>query len=420
MVKPTPEQVEWANCEIGVLIHYDVQVFHPTGYQFGNVPAPVLFNPIQLDTDQWIETAKAAGAGYAVLVAKHGSGFCLWPSSAHDYSILNSPYLNGQGDIVSNFIGSCEKYGLRPGIYYHTGYNAYCHVDNPGKVLSGDSEEQKHYNSIVIQQLMELWTNYGKLFEIWFDGGVLSLEKGGPDIVPLLWKHQPKAVVFQGPKGTPSLARWVGNEQGKAPYPCWSTVGDFTGDNECPPPGSGSAEGTVWAPAESDMPNRNHQWIWIEDTDYLLYSVDELVECYYLSVGRNTNLLIGMVIDNRGLVPDADVRQFAAFGNKIRHQFGREIKEVCGQGDTLTMDIGWPTQINHVVIMENIAEGERVREYIVEAMVDQEWTEICHGFSIGHKRIERFETIKASQVRFRCVSSIAVPLIQSLAVLKSN
>ena len=136
-----------------------MQVFHPAGYQFGNVPEPVVFNPTQLDTDQWIEVAKAAGAEYAVLVAKHGSGFSLWPSDAHDYSILNSPYLNGQGDIVGNFISSCEKDGLRSEIYYHTGYNAYCQADNPGKVLSGDPEEQKYYNSIVIQQLTELWTN---------------------------------------------------------------------------------------------------------------------------------------------------------------------------------------------------------------------------------------------------------------------
>lgn len=420
MVKPTPEQVEWANCEIGILIHYDMQVFHPAGYQFGDVPSPMLFNPTQLDTDQWIEIAKAAGAEYVVLVAKHGSGFSLWPSKAHDYSILNSPYLNGQGDIVSDFIGSCEKYGMRPGIYYHTGYNAYCQVDNPGKVLSGDPEEQKRYNSTVIQQVTELWTNYGELFEIWFDGGILSLEQGGPDIVPLLWRHQPKAVVFQGPKGTPSLARWVGNEQGKAPYPCWSTVRNFTGDNECPTPGAGSAKGTVWAPAESDMPNRNHQWIWVEDTDHLLYSVDDLLECYYLSVGRNTNLLIGMVIDNRGLVPEADVKQFTEFGRRIRRQFGKKIKDVCGQGETFTIDIGYPTQIDHVVVMENIAEGERVREYVIEAMVGREWIEICQGFSIGHKRIERFDAIKTSQVRLRCVSSIAEPIIQSLSVLKSN
>ena len=397
-----------------------MQVFHPAGYQFGDVPSPMLFNPTQLDTDQWIEIAKAAGAEYVVLVAKHGSGFSLWPSKAHDYSILNSPYLNGQGDIVSDFIGSCEKYGMRPGIYYHTGYNAYCQVDNPGKVLSGDPEEQKRYNSTVIQQVTELWTNYGELFEIWFDGGIFSLEQGGPDIVPLLWRHQPKAVVFQGPKGTPSLARWVGNEQGKAPYPCWSTVRNFTGDNECPTPGAGSAKGTVWAPAESDMPNRNHQWIWVEDTDHLLYSVDDLLECYYLSVGRNTNLLIGMVVDNRGLVPEADVKQFTEFGRRIRRQFGKKIKDVCGQGETFTIDIGYPTQIDHVVVMENIAEGERVREYVIEAMVGREWIEICQGFSIGHKRIERFDAIKTSQVRLRCVSSIAEPIIQSLSVLKSN
>ena len=397
-----------------------MQVFHPAGYQFGDVPSPMLFNPTQLDTDQWIEIAKAAGAEYVVLVAKHGSGFSLWPSKAHDYSILNSPYLNGQGDIVSDFIGSCEKYGMRPGIYYHTGYNAYCQVDNPGKVLSGDPEEQKRYNSTVIQQVTELWTNYGELFEIWFDGGILSLEQGGPDIVPLLWRHQPKAVVFQGPKGTPSLARWVGNEQGKAPYPCWSTVRNFTGDNECPTPGAGSAKGTVWVPAESDIPNRNHQWIWVEDTDHLLYSVDDLLECYYLSVGRNTNLLIGMVIDNRGLVPEADVKQFTEFGRRIRRQFGKKIKDVCGQGETFTIDIGYPTQIDHVVVMENIAEGERVREYVIEAMVGREWIEICQGFSIGHKRIERFDAIKTSQVRLRCVSSIAEPIIQSLSVLKSN
>ncbi len=236
----------------------------------------------------------------------------------------------------------------------------------------------------------------------------------------MLWELQPQAVVFQGPKGTPSLVRWVGNEQGKAPYPCWSAIEDFTGDNECPQSGDGSADGTVWAPAESDMPNRNHQWIWIVGTDHLLYSVDELVERYYLSVGRNTNLLIGMVIDDKGLVPEADVRQFTVFGGEIRRQFSQKIKEIGGQGDTLTLNVGQPTQINHVVIMENIAEGERVREYAIDVMVDLEWAEICRGFSIGHKRIEHFEPIKTSQVRFRCVKSIAEPLIQSLAVLKNN
>jgi len=419
LVKPTPEQIEWADCEIGALIHYDIQVFHPSGYDFNNVPEPTVFNPSELDTDQWIDTAKAAGAKYALLVAKHGSGFSLWQSEAHEYSVKSSPWRNGKGDIVGDFISSCEKYDIRPGIYYHTGHNAYCKANNPGKVLSGKPEDQKRYNNIVIQQLTELWSNYGKLFEIWFDGGVLPPEKGGPDVVSLLWKLQQQAVVFQGPKGTPSLIRWVGNEQGKAPYPCWSTIEDFAGDNECPQPGAGSPDGKTWSPAESDVPNRNHQWIWAEGGENLLYSVDELVERYYLAVGRNTNLLIGMVIDDKGLVPEADVEQFSSFGKAIRRRFSKKIAEISGEGNIITLDIEGMTKIDHVVIMEEISQGERVREYVIEGLQGEKWTMIAKGLSIGHKRIEHFEPLNVSKVRFRCTKSIAEPIIRNMAVFIS-
>ena len=137
---PMARQVEWADCEVGVLIHYDIQVFHPAGYQFDDVPSAAVFDPTQLDTDQWIQTVKAAGIEYAVLVAKHGSGFSLWPTAAHDYSVKRSPWKNGVGDIVADFVASCWKYDLRPGLYYHTGYNAYCNVDNPVRVRAGDTE----------------------------------------------------------------------------------------------------------------------------------------------------------------------------------------------------------------------------------------------------------------------------------------
>ena len=127
--------------------------------------------------------AKAAGATYAVLVAKHCSGFSLWPTKAHPYSVKNTPWRNGQGDIVKDFIASCKKYGLRPGIYASTTANGYLKVDNPGKVVSGDPEEQKKYNEIVKMQLTELWSEYGDLMEVWFDGGVLPPEKGGFDVL---------------------------------------------------------------------------------------------------------------------------------------------------------------------------------------------------------------------------------------------
>jgi alpha-L-fucosidase len=293
-------------------------------------------------------------------------------------------------------------------------------VDNPGKVLSGDPEEQKRYNEIVIQQLTEIWSNYGKLLEIWFDGGVLPPEQGGPDIPALLWKLQPQAVVFQGPKGTPSLLRWVGNERGEAPYPCWSTTnmktGNITGGAECPEAGAGDPGGAIWAPAESDMPNRNHRWFWVEGEDHLLYSVNELVERYYLSVGRNTNLLLGMVIDDRGLVPDADVKQFTEFGAEVRRRFSRNLAEVSGEGDEVILNLGQPTMVDSVITMEDIDKGERVREYVIDGLVDGEWTEICKGISIGHKRINCFEPVEVSKVKLRCTKSVAMPIIRRLAV----
>jgi alpha-L-fucosidase len=230
-VLPTKALVKWANSEIGVLIHFDLQVFEPT-YNFRKDwnyhPDLSIFNPKELDTDQWIRAAKSMGATYVVLVAKHCSGFSLWPTKAHPYSVKNTPWRNGQGDILKDFMASCKKFGLKPGIYASTTANGYLKVDNPGKVVSHNAEEQKKYNEIVKLQLTELWSQYGELFEVWFDGGVLPPEKGGFDILSLLKKYQPKSLAFQGPYGYENNIRWVGNENGVAPYPCWARADSTT------------------------------------------------------------------------------------------------------------------------------------------------------------------------------------------------
>ncbi|HOO26502.1 MAG TPA: alpha-L-fucosidase, partial [Clostridiales bacterium] len=165
---PTPAQLEWADAELGVLIHYDIPVFSP-GYEwrekFDKPLDSALFNPSELNTDQWLETAASMGAKYAVLVAKHCTGFCIWPTRAHDYSVKSSPWRNGEGDIVADFIKSCRKFNIRPGIYYSVSANGYLKVDNPGKVISGDPKEQEAYNKTVELQVTELWTGYGELFE---------------------------------------------------------------------------------------------------------------------------------------------------------------------------------------------------------------------------------------------------------------
>ena len=427
LVLPTPAQVEWLERGIGVIIHFDVQVFEP-GYEFRNqwgyTPDPSVFTPTELDTDQWIATAKAAGATYAVLVAKHCSGFSLWPTEAHGYSVKSSPWRDGKGDIVADFFASCKKFGLKPGLYASAGCNAY--LDCDGKVRSGDPAEQARYNQIVMTQLAELWTNYGEVFYIWFDGGVLPLEEGGPDIVPLLKKLQPNAVVFQGPHDLPSLTRFTGNERGEAPDPFWNTTNDLTSDDGTVEVDNraGDPNGNRWVCGEADLPNRGQSqafqggWFWRKGDEEFLYSLDHLVERYFTSIGRNTNLLIGMVIDPRGLVPDPDARRFAEFGGRMKQILSNRIAVASSTGNTHSLPLPVGSAPNMLMLMEDIAQGERVRKFVVEGHIGGEWIKIWAGTVIGHNRIERFEPIPASELRLTILESAAEPQIREFSAWK--
>ena len=405
---PTQEQRIWADLEIGVIIHLDVQTFVPEykfRRQWGYVPPAEAFAPMELDTDQWIRSAKAAGAKYAVLVAKHCSGFSLWPTDAHEYSIKQSPWKNGGGDIVGDFFASCEKYGIKPGLYYSASCNAFCNVDNPGTVRDGDPQAQETYNEMVLAQLTELWTRYGDVFEIWFDGGCLPVEQGGPDIASLLHQLQPDAVVFQGPPGTKSLLRWVGNERGVAPKNCFATVGDR------------------WEPAESDFPNRyalkafQGGWFWRAGEDGALRSPKALFKNYLTSAGRNTNMLIGMVIDNRGLVPDADAAVFARFGDMMAKAFGAPIASLERDGlhaapDPYKVRLALPESASprYLVMEEDIAFGERVQGYRVMA-----GGKTIKGKCIGHKRILAVPA-ETKEVVLEITEAKAEPALKNLAV----
>lgn len=425
VVVPNEVQRKWAEAEIGVLIHFDMPVFAP-GYnwrQWGTHPDASAFNPSQLDTDQWLRAAKALGAKYAVLVAKHCSGFSLWPTAAHEYSVKNSPWRGGKGDIVADFVRSCRKYGLEPGIYASTTANGFLHVDNPGLVKDGSPVSQEQYNAIVTQQLTELWSNYGPLFEIWFDGGVLAREKGGAEVLPLVERLQPQAIAFQGPFGHPNLIRWVGNEEGAAPYPCWATADSTTNsDGTVVVDGlHGNPDAPYWCPGESDFTlrwNRSFQggWFWHAGEDSMMFSVGQLMGKYETSVGRNTNMLLGVVVDDRGLVPDADVQRMAEFGNVIREKYGHPLAETSGDGDTLTITLDAPALIDRLVIQEDIALGERVLEYQVQALTAGAWVEVCHGTNIGHKRIETFTPVIATSARLIVTKEKATPHISSFRI----
>ncbi|GAA4802000.1 alpha-L-fucosidase [Olivibacter ginsenosidimutans] len=439
-VLPSPAHVAWADAEVGAIFHLDLVNFEPDydWRNWGTHPSAKIFNPSKLNTDQWVQAAKSAGATYAVLVAKHCSGFSLWPTAAHDYSVKSSPWKNGKGDIVRDFIASCKKYGLKPGIYASASANGYLYVDNPGKVQKGSPVTQQQYNAIVKQQLTELWSNYGNLFEIWFDGGVLPVEAGGPDLAPLLKKLQPNAVIFQGPSDAKNLIRWVGNEEGKAPYPNWSRS-DFTTSAT----GTikidsinGNPEGKIWCPGEADFPLRTGWqggWFWKADGQKML-STDALLQAYYTSVGRNSNMLLGIVIDTSGLVPQEDYTRLSAFGSILKGIKRTNIGGLSNKnGKSFELDLGQSHEINQVEIMEDIRFGERIRRYEVQAWIDHAWKTVAEGTSVGHKRLQVFETVKTPKVRLMIhtaqgeprikqftVSKLATPVLQPLLTISTS
>ncbi|MDP4129552.1 MAG: alpha-L-fucosidase [Bacteroidota bacterium] len=426
-VLPSESHVQWADAEIGAIFHLDMPVFVPDydWRHWGTQPPASVFNPTKLNTDQWIRAAKAAGAKYAVLVAKHCSGFSLWPTKAHEYSVKNCPWENGKGDIVADFIASCKKYGLKPGIYASASANGFLYVDNPGKVQPGGPVNQQEYNAIVRKQLTELWSNYGKLFEIWFDGGVLPAKDGGPDIAPLLKKLQPDAVVFQGPADAKNLIRWIGNENGLAPYPNWATTNRAIDANGTLKPDdmSGSPNGKLWCPGETDFPLRSGWqggWFWKSEGQGLL-TPDQLLNNYITSVGRNSNMLIGIVIDSSGLVPEKDVQLLQTFGDEIKNRFSSPVAVTHGKGSLIELNISKdPQPVNSIIIAEDISKGERIRNYLVEAWLNDQWQTVAQGESVGHKRIQTFNRIDTRKLRLKISNSEGTPQVKEFAVFNTR
>jgi len=396
-----------------MFIHFDMVTY--TGKMKPRTPADVnIYNPVKLDTDQWLETAKAMGARYAVFVAKHCTGFMSWQSNAYPYGVRQTKWRDGKGDVVKDFIASCKKYDIKPGLYASTTSNAWWGVDNPGRIKWGDKKQEDYARACEVM-LTELWGNYGPLTEIWFDGGTLSPKRGGPDLIPIMQKHQPDAVVFGGP-GTHRI-RWSGNEGGHVGYPCWSTV-KHAGDRQ------GRPTGNKWCPAECDGKLPGVKWFlgpnqtFEKPSDQTQQAVlSKLMDKYYRSVGHNANLLLNATPGKTGLIPEGIVPHYVNFGKEIRRRFGTSVAETKGDGDMVELALKKPARIDHVIIMEDIKHGERVRAYEVEGLVPgNTWRKLCDGVSVGHKRIQKFDRTEVAKVRFKATESAAPVKIRRLAV----
>ncbi len=418
IAKPTSEQLVWQEQELGVLIHYVMDIYNPSltaaeikSDKVRTALSPEKINPTRLDPEQWVRSAWEMGAKYAVLVANHCTGFSLWPTKVNDYCTRSLSWKDGKGDIVGEFIDACKKYGLKPGLYYSVNANGYYNISD------WDAHDYKapyyqEYLRNVEAQITELWSEYGELFEIWFDGGVLPAEEGGLNLERILEQYQPNAVCFQGPKSHPHNLRWVGTEAGLAPENCWATTnaGDvaYGGDFAVEEAGIGHPDGKYYWPAETDTPNRSQisfagGWAWKAGEEHLLRSPEELLDCYIKSVGRNSNLLLGMAINTDGQFEDE--AQFVSFGQLLRETFGSTVTgKICGEVMETRITLTLPSDKagKYLVIREKIDEGQHIRGFRV--MIDG--AEVYLGACIGHKRIVPLAMKAGSSVVFEITDAI--------------
>jgi alpha-L-fucosidase len=405
-VKPSPQQVEWQDLEIGAIIHFGPNTFQDREWGDGTAD-PKVFNPAQFEPQQWMRALKAAGVKYVVMVAKHHDGFCLWPTQQTEYSVKNSPWKDGKGDVVGEVAAAARKYGLKFGVYLSP-------WDRHEPRYANSTEYDKYYAA----QLDELALHYGELIEFWLDGaGSAGHVYNFAKIIEELRTYQPNTLVFAD-TGLFEYGdiRWVGNEAGVVPRDNWNVV---------------DRHGYLrWRPAEADTPLRKLHWFWHPNDEASLKSLSDLVQLYDQTVGRGGQLMLGLAPDNRGLLPDSDVLRLEEFGNAIAKRYGTNLAainqlrsnssiEPAVDGDpatfwsapvgshhsTLEIEFNKPTKFDHALIMERLNNGQHVQSFRVETWDGIRWTLVASGTTIGHKRIESFEPQTAARVRLNILSS---------------
>ncbi|WP_425236042.1 alpha-L-fucosidase [Ulvibacterium sp.] len=435
-IGPTPSarQLAWQNLEYYAFIHFNMNTFTDMEWGTGG-ESPAQFNPSELDAMQWAKVAKEAGMRGIIITAKHHDGFCLWPTKTTEHSVVNSPWKNGQGDLLKDLSEACKAYGLKFGVYLSPWDRNHKDYGKP------------EYVKVFHEQLRELLTNYGPIFEVWFDGanGGSGFYGGANETrkidnktyyqwdkaVALVRELQPDAVIFSD--GGPDI-RWVGNEEGWANTTNWSIMRRdeiYPGWPRYKELRSGHEDGTHWLPAEADVSIRPG-WYYHPREDHQVKSLPHLLDIYYKSVGRNASLLLNLPVDYRGLVHETDVQQLMALRTQLDKDFATELAEgqqilatderenssefsvektIDGNPDTywstndgvtgasITIGFDKPTEVNRILLQEYIALGQRVQNFSLEAEVDGTWMEIDRQTTIGYKRILRFKTVEATGIR---------------------
>lgn len=393
--KPSQKQLGFLSWEFGVFFHFGIRSFYPGHKDWDGIPMPASgFDPERLDCRQWCRLAQKAGARYAILVTKHHDGFANWPSKYSDYSVAQTPWRGGKGDVVKEFTDACRQYGLKVGLYYSPA--------QWGGAVSFERAEE--YDDYFIAQISELLTNYGRIDYLWFDGcGSGDHEYDRQRIITTIRTLQPEIAIFS--MWDPDT-RWVGNEDGYAAMPCGNVVSK---DNWI-------TDGDRWLPAECDMRMRS-AWFDCEANEDTIKSVEELVGIYEYSVGRGANLLLNIGPDHRGLIPEADAARLLEFGDELRRRYASPLAftDLCEDGEgawsislrdpaaSLHPEQKGTDLVNTLVIEEDVTEGEAILEYAVEARLPcgSHAIRLVHGDTIGHKAIVHFPTMRTGKITVR-------------------
>jgi len=450
---PAPNQMAWHEMEMNAFVHFTTNTFTGKEWGYGD-EQPSIFNPSdEYDAKQWVRTFKETGFKGVILTCKHHDGFCLWPSKYTEHSVKNSPWKKGEGDIVRDVMNACKKYQLKFGVYLSPWDRNHADYGSPAYI--------EYYRN----QLRELFTTYGPVFEMWFDGanggdGFYGGKrekrsiKGStyyewPATLDLVRSLEPQILFFSdaGPG-----VRWVGNERGVAGETNWNTITPdtlFAGKggiekllNE------GNESGTHWIPAEVDVSIRKG-WFYHAEEDSLVKTPEQLFDIYLTSVGRGSTLLLNIPPDRRGLVHEKDVASLKGFRELLDTEFKTDlalnklvtVDSYRGEADlfagknitdgnndsywttdddvttgSFEIDLGTTQTIKYVMLQEYIPLGQRVKSFTVEAWNNNEWQKVTEGTTIGYKRILKLNPIATNKVRITITASKACPVISTGAI----
>lgn len=424
---PNENQLRWQEMEMYAFIHYSLNTYTDQEWGFGNEDLN-LFNPSDLDCRQWARVCKQAGMRGIIFTAKHHCGFCMWPSAYTEYSVKNTPWKNGRGDVVRELADACREEGLEFAVYLSPWDRNHPEYGRP------------EYVTYFRNQLRELLTQYGEIFEVWFDGanggdgwygGANEVRKidrttyyQWPETYKMIRELQPRCLIWNDGSDRGDL-RWVGTEAGSVGETNWSLL-NHGGEVTWPMLHYGLEDGDSWVPGETNTSIRPG-WFYHETENEHVKSLSKLMETYYKSVGRNSCLLLNFPIAPNGRIHPNDSLRGIAFKKMIDAVFKKDLSKkakIQSQGNVTLIEFKRPTSFNRFVAEEDIRYGQRVKKFTLEAFVDGVWQPLKDELAengdglttIGHRRIICFPTVKAAKLRFTVVETKAEPFIKKLGV----